>query len=132
MKRRFILVLCFFAAAAGVFAGEALLGRDYVRLGKLGSLTGTLREEMGEWYLTSTSREYAIHLGNYGIMYPDGILLESGSSAVVKGFVYENHVSAVSITSDGKTWNFRDEYGRPAWSGRGRNADTASVKPEEE
>jgi len=134
MKRRFILVLCFLAAAAGVFASEALAGRDYVRLGKLGSVTGTLRQEAGEWYLRTPNLEYAIHLGNYGIVYPEGISLESGSSAEVKGFIYENHVSAVSVTSDGKTWNFRDQDGRPAWAGggRGRNEYAPNGAPKAE
>jgi hypothetical protein len=132
MNRKTIgLGICLLFITGSIFASSALRGSDYVRLGVSGSVTGTLKESDGEWFLTTKeAREYAVHLGNYEVLYPEGIALYTGSQASVKGFMYENEISAVSVSSDGNTWKFRNADGRPLWSGEGNrqnaNSDTHS------
>ena len=35
----------------------------------------------------------------------------------MKGFIYGQHVSPITVESNGNTLRFRDENGRPLWSG---------------
>ena len=107
--------------SVGVFASSNsnLKGRDFVRLGQLGILSGTLSEEDGEWYLTTTGSEYALHLGNYQVIYPKGIALNEGSRAVVRGFVLDSDISAVTLATDEKRYSFRTAEGIPLWAGKG-------------
>lgn len=118
------LTVLFILVAAPVCA-EELSGSDYVRLGKPGTVTGTLFEEDGEWYLTAGERIYEVHLGNYTVLYPDGLNLQTGEQAVIHGFIYQNNIAVISVETRGKTWTFRNEDGSPRWAGRGngRNAN---------
>ena len=116
------------AVTVGVFASSAtdLNGSDFVRLGNLGIVSGELFEENGEWYLTSEGKEYAIHLGNYEVVYPQGIELEEGSEAVVRGFILGNDISAVKVASKDSVWNLRTEAGVPLWAGAGNRDNQVS------
>lgn len=125
-------------AGSSLFASSsALKGSDYVRLGNQGAVSGTLKEADGEWFLaTGDAKEYALHLGNYEVMYPEGISLREGEQASVKGFVYGQDISAITVASAGKTWEFRSNDGRPLWSGDGNrqnaNAYTNEVRMQEQ
>lgn len=107
--------------SVGVFASSNsdLKGSDFVRLGQLGIVSGTLSEEDGEWYLTTLDKEYALHLGNYEVIYPKGLNLKEGSDVVVRGFVLDSDISAVTVaTSEGK-YALRTVEGMPLWAGQG-------------
>ncbi|AEV28056.1 hypothetical protein SpiGrapes_0192 [Sphaerochaeta pleomorpha str. Grapes] len=120
VKKTFVIGLCMLSIAGSLFASSALRGSDYVRLGNQGSVTGNLEETDGEWFLTTDDAEkYALHLGNYEVIYPEGISLREGELALVRGFVYGQDISAISVDSEGKTWEFRSNDGRPLWSGDG-------------
>ncbi len=108
-------------ASVGVFASSAsdLKGSDLVRSGTLGVVTGTLSEEGGEWYLTSTDREYALHLGNVEVAYPKGINLKEGSKAVVRGFVLESDISVLTVATTEGRYSLRTAEGVPVWNGLG-------------
>jgi len=107
--------------SVGVFASSNsdLKGSDYVRLGQLGIVSGTLSEEDGEWYLTTGDSEYALHLGNYQVVYPKGINLNEGSEAVVRGFVLDSDISAVTVATEEGRYSFRSAEGIPLWAGQG-------------
>jgi hypothetical protein len=57
----------------------------------------------------------------------EGFTLQLGESLQVSGYWEDNEFKAAQLTrlSDGKTVNLRDEYGRPAWAGNGRNSQQA-------
>jgi hypothetical protein len=119
-KKTLVIGLCLIFVTGSIFASSILRGSDYVRLGKQASLTGVLSQADGEWYLTTNGKEeYSVHLGNYEVMYPNGVTLTSGSQASVKGFVYDKDISAITVVSEGKSWEFRNTDGRPLWSGSG-------------
>jgi len=116
-------------AQANVSEEEEITGNFVVRQGQQGEVSGVLKLEKGEWYLIVGSRVYELHLGMFG---HDGVTtqgLKDGSGALVKGFIYGDHVSPILIESEGITYSFRAEDGRPLWAGRGNNA--ASTLPEE-
>jgi hypothetical protein len=120
IKKTLVIGLCLVFVTGSIFASSILRGSDYVRLGKQSSLNGILTQADGEWYLTTDGKEeYSLHLGNYEVMYPNGISLTSGQEAFVKGFVYDQDISAITVVSEGKSWEFRSIEGRPLWSGSG-------------
>ncbi len=105
----------------GAFAASNsdLKGRDFVRLGSLGIVSGTLSEEGGEWYLTTGDDEYALHLGKYEVVYPKGINLSEGSGAVVRGFVLDSDVVPVTVATGEDKYTLRTVAGLPLWAGQG-------------
>jgi hypothetical protein len=109
-------------AAFSVNATESaskLSGRDFVSMGKLGALSGTLQEQDGEWYLRSNNESYALHIGNHTYRAETGIQLKNDVSVDVTGFIYEKDVSVSSIKMDNKEYRFRTDDGKPMWAGRG-------------
>lgn len=118
--------------SVGAFAASDsdLDGSDFTRLGNLGIVMGTLSEEGGEWYLTTTDKEYALHLGNYEVVYPKGINLKEGSEAVVRGFVLDSDISALTVATDEGRYSFRSESGLPVWNGQGARQNQLSSQYE--
>jgi len=118
--------------SVGVFAAtdSDLNGSDFVRLGQLGIVSGTLSEEDGEWYLTTTDSEYALHLGNYEVIYPEGIDLEEGSEAIVRGFVLDSDISAVTVGTHDGSYTFRTLEGLPLWAGQGERQNQIASQNE--
>ncbi len=105
----------------GLAAGlAALTGSEIAESGARIDLEGKLFLEDGEWHLECDGKIYELHLGNYGAAYPDGIALREGAIAQVRGFAEGFDVAVITISSEGRTYELRDEYGRPAWAGRGR------------
>ncbi len=107
-----------FFLAASVFASPT--GREIADMGKSISVSGILSEEDGEWYIAQGAVTYAIHLGNYEIIYPDGLGLKAGSRADVQGFVSETDVTVLSIKVGAKEYVLRSKDGTPLWAGRGQ------------
>ena len=58
-----------------------------------------------------------------GYMREQGFTLQAGELVQVRGYWEDNELKAAQITrmADGATITLRDEIGRPAWSGAGRN-----------
>jgi hypothetical protein len=126
MKRSMIIAAMLAASAfAFLSASDALYGRDIVESGAKATLSGTLVEEAGEWSLKTADKVYAIHLGNYLVIYPKGIGLKEGDRATVRGFVTGLDVSAISVAAGGAIYEFRGEDGTPLWSGRGNRRNAA-------
>ncbi len=101
---------------------STLRGRDYVRLGQMDILTGTLVQKDNEWGLNVGDKSWDIHLGPVEYRTDKGLVLTNGERATIKGFVYQNHVTVTSIETGGKSMTLRDQTGRPAWAGQGRRA----------
>lgn len=119
---RLIVVLALAALLvppAALFAQEAEepSGREIVDRGTVGRLTGTLVADGDEWQLQVDDRLYDLHLGQFGHDGKTTTTLRAGDRATVKGFIYGAHVSPITVESGGKTLRFRDENGRPLWSG---------------
>jgi rubrerythrin len=128
MKRSMRLATIILAAAsiaAAPLAADTLYGRDIVDTGTKVTLSGILFKEAGEWSLKTADKTYAVHLGNYGVIYPKGIGLRAGDQATVRGFLTGLDLSAVSLASGGATYEFRAEDGTPLWSGRGNRRNAA-------
>jgi hypothetical protein len=113
-----------------------LKGRDFVRLGALETLSGTLtRINNDEWGLRTGGRVYEIHMGPSEYRASKGFILNEGASARVSGYLYENHLSVKTLESDGQSIALRDENGRALWSGStfsrggGRGKRTANMIP---
>lgn len=101
---------------------STLRGRDYVRLGQMDILTGTLVQKDNEWGLKVGDKVWDIHLGPVEYRDDKGLVLMNGEKATIKGFVYQNHVTVSSIETGGKSMTLRDQTGRPTWAGQGRRA----------
>jgi hypothetical protein len=98
-------------------ADEEITGRVVVERGTVGTLTGTLAADGDEWVLMAGSRLYEIHLGQFGHDGKTTATLIEGAEAVVEGFIYGDHVSPVMMESEGLSYRFRDQDGRPLWAG---------------
>jgi hypothetical protein len=119
------IILAAATIAAAPLAADTLYGRDIVDTGTKVTLSGILFEEAGEWSLKTADKTYAVHLGNYGVIYPKGIGLRAGDQATVRGFLTGLDLSAISLASGGATYEFRAEDGTPLWSGRGNRRNAA-------
>ena len=110
---------------ASVAQADVLKGRDYVRLGKLHTISGSLSSEQDEWTLKVEDTVYELHLGPSAYWQSKGLVLKKGLEATVTGFVFKNHVAVTEISTGGKILQIRDRTGRPTWGGsknaRGRN-----------
>ena len=94
-----------------------LKGRDFVRLGQIKTMTGTLIQRGDEWEFTADGTTYEIHLGPSEYREDQGLVLKNGENAIISGFVYGIDISVTTIETEGKSLTLRDETGRPAWSG---------------
>jgi hypothetical protein len=134
MKTRFVLIMVVAVLAVTVLAASeplrrttgssivsdtSVTGRDVVATGSLETVTGTLSQDGYEWYLDTPDAVYELHLGNCDMLYPDGVSLKAGLSADVTGYVLDTDIAAVTVVSDGQTYEFRNSGGQPLWAGQG-------------
>ncbi|MBN2569722.1 MAG: hypothetical protein JXB42_09870 [Deltaproteobacteria bacterium] len=120
MKKITIVVLLVFVASAlmlSVGFAETLKGKDFVRLGKIVQLNGTLIETGHEWSLRHNDSVYNLHLGPSDFWSDKGIILKDGENASLRGFIHEKDVAVTVIETGGKSATLRDDEGRPAWAG---------------
>ncbi|MFC1534278.1 DUF4405 domain-containing protein [Thermodesulfobacteriota bacterium] len=96
---------------------ETLRGRDYVSLGKPGTLSGVLVQVGDEWGLKADGITYEIHMGPSDFRSSKGFVLKDGAEAAVTGFIHGTDISVTVIETGGQALVLRDETGRPAWSG---------------
>lgn len=97
-------------------------GRDVAVIGALETLSGTLAESSGEWYLETETGRYLLHLGNAAFVERVGLKPEVGARVEVRGFVDGEEVSVVTVALGGRTYALRTEDGSPLWAGGGRGA----------
>jgi hypothetical protein len=127
--KRYMMIAAMLAASAlaALSATDAFYGRDIAESGARATLSGILVEEAGEWSLKAAGKVYAVHLGNYAAIYPEGIGLREGDQATVRGFVTGLDISAISVASRGFTYDLRGEDGSPLWSGKGNRRNAAGA-----
>ncbi len=80
--------------------------------------------DLGQDLLVQTADEQEILVGTGPeYMASQGFHLQIGEQIQIKGYWEDNELKASQITRlrDGQTITLRDEYGRPAWAGAGRN-----------
>jgi hypothetical protein len=127
MKKFVLLCLTFVLVLPGIhlFAAHAaektLSGKDFVRIGKPGTVSGSLLEKDDEWYLKTKNGVYDLHFGNHEYRAQTGIKLQTGKNATVQGFIYNKDVAVGTITIDHKNYQFRRTDGSPLWAGSGKN-----------
>lgn len=83
-------------------------------------IEGTLTYGDPEWILKTESQNYILGLGNPDYIESTGLELEEDEEVTVNGYINEDEISVISLTSDGVEYAFRSEDGVPLWSGRGR------------
>lgn len=125
MKR--ITVVLTMVAMAALTAGSVAANTDAVAddppgrivatRGTLESLSGTLRWERDEWYLSTDGRMYELHLGPYG--HREEPIFTAGDSAATEGFVYGNHIAPITVDTAGTTHQFWNSDRMPMWAGSG-------------
>lgn len=98
---------------------EGLSGRDFVELGKLTTIEGTLFTEDDEWFLQSVEMIYEVHLGDHDYREGTGLVLKEGDEVIIYGYLYGDDMAVVSLTIGNKTFNFRTEQGLPLWGAFG-------------
>lgn len=132
MNKRIIsmvtILLVLLSVGAFAASNSDLVGKDVVRLGPLGIVSGRLAEKDGKWYLVTKDNEYSLHLGKYEVVYPKGLNLTEGSEAVVRGFVLDSDISTVTLVSDDARYSFRSPAGLPLWSGQGERRNQQALQ----
>lgn len=119
------VLICLNAAVLRTESDTALRGRDFVRLGDPGTVTGTLATIGGEWFLKAGDETYELHFGDHRHRAETGINLEEGIEAEVFGFIVEgalgtpSDIAVCTIVIDGDGLRFREDDGTPLWRGRG-------------
>lgn len=100
-------------------ASGELKGRDFVRMGEVKTVTGSLVQKGDEWGLKVGDITYEIHMGPTDFRNAQGLVLKDGAGAVVTGYVYNTDLSVTTIETGGRSITLRDASGRPAWAGTG-------------
>jgi hypothetical protein len=111
-----IAVITLTVAASNVVAEEVLKGRDVVAKGTVQSISGTLKADGHEWVLVTAGGDYELHLGPESYRESKGFTMKDGEKAEVRGFVFEKHISPISIKTKTSTIALRTETGASAWS----------------
>jgi hypothetical protein len=86
-------------------------------------------EDGGELVVETTGGELLTVGTGPSYLAAQGFALQVGDRIELQGFWEDGEFKAVQITrsSDGQTIRLRDEYGRPAWAGGGRNNNEAAA-----
>lgn len=96
---------------------EEITGRVIVERGTVGTVAGTLVADGDEWQLQVGETLYDLHLGQLGHDGETTAALKAGAQATVEGFLYGQHVSPITLVTEGTSIRFRDASGRPLWGG---------------
>jgi hypothetical protein len=122
------LFLVLLAAGKGV-AEEEVKGRDVVTKGTVRILSGTLNADGHEWALATAGGDYELHLGPADYRESKGFTMTQGENAEVRGFVFKNHISPISIKTANAVIELRTEEGSSVWANTGF-ASHRSKEPE--
>ncbi|QHI68114.1 hypothetical protein [Tichowtungia aerotolerans] len=99
-------------------ATEEIKGKDVVSRGNIQTIIGTLQSEDGtEFTLVTSKTSYELHLGPEKYRNSMPVKLKPGQDAEVRGFVYKEHISPITIKTDGSTIILRDKEGKAVWAG---------------
>lgn len=121
MKKAFLLIgilVLLFVSSTSIFAD--LRGRDLTTKGEIKTFTGVVKIENSEWYLLSGNNKYLVHKGPEFYLEEIGIIINENDTISVNGYVVNNEITPIKITSNQKDYSFRDNSGRPLWAGRGQ------------
>jgi hypothetical protein len=77
---------------------------------------------------TNDGQELTVGTGPM-VMASQGFTLQAGEQVQVRGYWEDGEFKAAQVTrlADGQTITLRDQFGRPAWAGAGRNAQPDDV-----
>jgi hypothetical protein len=105
------------SAAFTTRAEEEIKGRDIVTKGAVQTLSGTLKAEGHEWELIAADgTAYELHLGPTEYRESKSFTMKDGEHAEVRGFVFNTHVSPISLKTQSASIELRTEAGKPAWA----------------
>jgi len=98
-------------------AEEEIKGRDVVTKGTAQIMSGTLKADGDhEWLLVTADGDYELHLGPEKYRESKGFVMTDGEKAEVRGFVFQKHISPISIKTEKATIELRTEEGKSAWA----------------
>ena len=84
---------------------KSLSGRDFVALGEIGIVFGSLLTMDGEWFVQTADELYEIHLGDHDHRERTGIALEVGKEVVACGYLYDDDIAVVALSYADNTLN---------------------------
>lgn len=132
MKKIIFILILLLLTAGTLYAGEEdLSGKDFVEMGELQLLSGTLLYQDDEWYLNSEGDIYEIHLGDHSYRENIDFNFKDNEEAVVCGFKYNNDIAVVFMAKKENSCQLRTIEGKPLWAGQGK-ANNEDTKIEEE
>lgn len=99
------------------------VGREVARYGTDETYSGKLFYSHGEWHLEADEIIYELHMGPTGHDAED--LFEENSPAVVRGFVYKDHIAPILIESTTGDISFWNEGRFSRWAGSGERVQQA-------
>jgi len=108
-------------------AGENgnLTGKDFVELGTMGIISGSLKYIDEEWFVQNEDEVYEIHLGDHDYREKNITFeLQEDQEVVVCGYIYNSDIAVVLISLKKYTYQCRKVEGTPLWarsSGSGLN-----------
>jgi len=104
---------------AAVSVSAETKGRDLVTKGEEKTIEGNFIIDNDEWYLVVNNQKILIHKGPEQFIAEKKINIEKNSLIKVYGYVYQNEITPIKIVSGKNEYVFRNENGRPLWSGKG-------------
>lgn len=119
------LLFCFGITSKVIGSEKELRGRHFVQLGQFVTVTGTLKTQLGEWFLIENNTIYQIHMGDHKHREKTGIELKEGKKATLTGFLYSQEgydnldIAVCTIEIKGRVYRFRKDDGTPLWRGYG-------------
>ena len=111
----------------GVFAGDAVLGRDVARDGRLVTMSGSLVYEMDEWMLRTGDSSYELHMGPFG--HDESLSFTDGADARIRGFVIPDHMAPILVETEGRRYEFWHQGRYPLWAGSGERRHAVEEGP---
>jgi len=110
------LVLALTVTACKTVAEQEIKGRDITAKGTVQVLFGTLKADGHEWVLATSDGDYELHLGPEEYRKSKAFVITDGEKANVRGFVFQKHISPVSIETVSSTIQLRTEDGKSLWA----------------
>lgn len=94
-----------------------LKGKDFVRLGKLQTISGQLFEKDAEWYLKTSSETVALHFGPREFLKSKNVIFSAIDDFSITGFYYQSNLAVVNFTFNKQIIELRSKEGEPLWRG---------------
>ena len=120
MKKKSMFIAVLLLIAFAVTAGD-ITGKEVALKGELRELTGMAKIVDDELCIDDETGLFQIHLGPEWYMETIGFEQKEGILITVKGYFITGHISPQTVEIEKIEYRFRNEYGKPMWSGYGNS-----------